>query len=398
MANRRANGEGNVYQRPNGQWEARLSYLDPVTGKRKRVSTYGPNRKAALKKLDEARDRIEQGKPVKDANMTVGAWIAHWRATTLVASNRAETTKEQYANLARVHLEPAPFGAKTLNKLKPSDIDELIARMREKTKPSKKEGETPRRALSDSTIRTVYTILRLALSEDEGAVRDGLLARNPAAQVKRPRVEPTEAKYLPAADVIALLKAAEGSRYHLALVLAATTGMRSGEVLALHWDNVDLEAGIAKVVATISRVGGTLKIRAPKTARSRRQVPLAPPVIEMLKKHRIEQMKEKLEAGSQWTQTGLVITTEFGTPVDPRNLLRVVESARKKLEDRGDGVVTHSLRHSAAVAMLEGGVHIKAVADIMGHSSIAITGDLYGHSADPVARSAINGLAGQFGL
>ncbi|MDT5357832.1 MAG: hypothetical protein QOJ56_6364 [Mycobacterium sp.] len=58
----------------------------------------------------------------------------------------------------------------------------------------------------------------------------------------------------------------------------------------------------------------------------------------------------------------------------------------------------HTLRHSAAVAWLEAGVHIKAVADLLGHSSIAITGDVYGHTSDDTARAAIDGLAGRLGL
>jgi integrase len=57
-----------------------------------------------------------------------------------------------------------------------------------------------------------------------------------------------------------------------------------------------------------------------------------------------------------------------------------------------------SPRHSAAVAWLEAGVHIKAVADLLGHSSIAISGDIYGHTSDDAARPAVDGLAGRLGL
>ena len=82
------------------------------------------------------------------------------------------------------------------------------------------------RALSDSTIRQTYTVLRAGL---DGAVRDGLLARNPAALVERPGVERTEARHLDADDVTAVLKRAQSSRYHGALVLIAATGLRKGE-------------------------------------------------------------------------------------------------------------------------------------------------------------------------
>ena len=91
-----------------------------------------------------------------------------------------------------------------------------------------------------------------------------------------------------------------------------------------------------------------------------------------------------------------MFTTELGTPVDPRNFLRVVEAAAKAAGVEGVGV--HTLRHSAAVGWLEAGVHIKAVADLLGHSSIAITGDVYGHTSDDTARAAVDGWSGALGL
>jgi integrase len=91
-----------------------------------------------------------------------------------------------------------------------------------------------------------------------------------------------------------------------------------------------------------------------------------------------------------------VFTTEFGGPVDPRNLLRTVEIAARRAGAEGVGV--HTLRHSAAVAWLESGVHIKAVADLLGHSSISVTGDVYGHSTDATTRAAIDGLTSTLGL
>lgn len=85
-----------------------------------------------------------------------------------------------------------------------------------------------------------------------------------------------------------------------------------------------------------------------------------------------------------------MFTTEFGAPVEPRNVLRTIELAAAKAGVEGVGV--HTLRHSAAVAWLEAGVHIKAVADLLGHSSISITGDIYGHTSDATTRAAIDRL------
>ncbi len=151
-----------------------------------------------------------------------------------------------------------------------------------------------------------------------------------------------------------------------------------------------------RVAATIGRIGDRLVISEPKTARARRTVPLSPAVAAMLRRHRTEQKAERLRAGDQWTETGLVFTTELGAAVDPRNFLRVIEGAA--IAAGVDGVGVHTLRHSAAVSWLEAGVHIKAVADLLGHSSISVTGDVYGHTSDDAARAAIEGLSGALGL
>ncbi len=116
----------------------------------------------------------------------------------------------------------------------------------------------------------------------------------------------------------------------------------------------------------------------------------------MLRAHRADQNAERVTARDQWQENELVFATEFGTPVDRRNILRTVQIAAQKAGMSDIGV--HTLRHSAAVIWLESKVHIKAVADLLGHSSIAITGDIYGHTSDDTARGSVEGLADQLGL
>jgi integrase len=196
--------------------------------------------------------------------------------------------------------------------------------------------------------------------------------------------------------VSAVLTAAEGLRYRDVLVLIASTGLRRGEALGLHWEHVNLKDGALKVTATLGRVGDRLLITEPKSPRSRRTVPLSPAIVSMFKARKATRAAERLHAGDQWTDTGLVFTTESGGPVEPRNVLRTIEIAAAKAGVKDVGV--HTLRHSAAVAWLEAGVHIKAVADLLGHSSISITGDIYGHTSDATTRAAVDGLSGALGL
>ena len=165
MGTRRANGEGVLRKRGDGKWEARLTHIDPDTGARRMLSFYATTAKEAAVKRKKAQERLDAGAPPKDATRTVGDWLAHWRITTLAVSDRKQSTRDLYATLCRTHLEPEPFGAIRLDRLRPSDIEALILRLR-------------RQSLSDSTIRSIYTVLRSAL---DGAVRDQLLARNPGS-------------------------------------------------------------------------------------------------------------------------------------------------------------------------------------------------------------------------
>jgi integrase len=380
MGTRRADGEGSYRQRPNGLWEASTRYTTP-DGDRKRLSVYGKTRAEARGKLTAACKRLAEGAPPRDDKQTVGSWLTTWRTTALPASSRKATTQELYASLCRKHLEgDSELAGLRLDQIRPTHVESLVMRLRGK-------------GLSDSTVRQVYTVLRAAL---DIAVRDGLLAANTTAKVKRPAVTPKEARYLSTDDVRRLLSHLDGLRYRTAVLMMATTGMRRGEVAGLRWSDVDLAKGELTVTGGVVRVAGALAWDVPKTDRSRRRIPLTAGLVAELKAHRKEQIAERLRAGDQWTERGAVFATEFGGWLDPRNLLRTVEIAAGKAGIENVGA--HTLRHSAAVGWLESGVHIKAAADLLGHASISITGDLYGHTSDDAARAAVKGLGDALGL
>ncbi len=377
---KRANGEHSIYQRKDGKWCAAIVCDDPATGRRSRKVFYGKTRTEVRVKLKTASERVEVGAPVRDAKASMATWFAQWRVTTLAASSRKATTKELYKTLTTHHLEPEPFGAIPLDKLRPSDIDTLILALNDK-------------GLGDATVQRIFTVLRVALG---GAVRDGLLARNPASAVKQPSVAKKEARHLSSAEVTSLLDAAKGSRYHCLLSLIAATGLRRGEAAALRWRDLDLKGGTLHVRGTLARVAGKVTVTPPKTAKSRRVLPLSPSVIVMLKTHRKRQAAERLRAGNVWVESEYVFTTESGTTVEPQNILRAVKTAA---DDAGlSDVRVHTLRHSAATTWLENGVHLKAVSELLGHASIAITADIYGHLSDETARGAMAALSEAIGI
>ncbi|SES66959.1 tyrosine-type recombinase/integrase [Geodermatophilus poikilotrophus] len=369
---RRANGEGSIFKRKDGTWSAELSYRDNH-GTLKRRTVYGKTQAEVRAKFRDARERIESGAPIKDASMTVAAWLEDWITKSLAASDRKQATKDLYATLARTHLVPT-IGTIALGRLRPSDVEALVVT---------KRGA----GLSGSTIRTIYTVLRSAL---EIAARDGLLRSNPAAAVKRPSVERKDAPHLTAEQAQALLEAIRGDRLETLFRLMLATGLRRGEALALHWSDIHLDAGLLRVRWTLSRTSQGLRLDEPKTDKSRRTVPLPRSAIETLRAHRTRQLEEQRMTAGAWQEHGLVFTTEIGTPLEPRNVLRRFEVLAERAGLRG--VTLHTLRHSAASFLLAAGTHTKVVQEHLGHSSYAITADIYSHVGPAQQREAADRL------
>jgi integrase len=209
----------------------------------------------------------------------VAALVSDYLTKALPASNRKASTVENYGHIARKHLVPAPFGAITLDKLRPSDLEALLL--------SKREA-----GYSDSTVRLIYTTCRGAL---EIAVRDGIVRRNIAALVKRPGIKRKDAHYLTTEEAGRLLAAAKGDRLYALITLMLGTGVRRGEALAMHWGDVDLAAGVMRVRLTLGRVGRQLVFDDTKN-RKARFVSLPAPVVEVLRHHKAATAAERLAA------------------------------------------------------------------------------------------------------
>jgi integrase len=154
--------------------------------------------------------------------------------------------------------------------------------------------------------------------------------------------------------------------------------MRQGELLALNWEDVDLNEGVVRVSRTLTRDGGRLAIGEPKTKRSRRTIHLAQIAMRKLKGHLERQQEEMERLGGLYRDQGLVFTTQVGTLINPTNLRK--RSLRSLLELAGlRRVRFHDLRHTCATLLLSKNVHPKYVQELLGHSSVSITLDTYSH-------------------
>jgi integrase len=198
---------------------------------------------------------------------------------------------------------------------------------------------------------------------------------------------------IPDAKAISLvLEAASDGRFYTPLLLAATTGMRRGEVLGLRWSELDIESGRLRVTASLQRSGRTLLMSEPKTERSRRQVSLPPVAVEALRGHRAKQAERRLIAGEAWVDLGLVFDNGVGQHVEPSEMSKAFSGAASRAGF--PHLRLHDLRHAFATTLLGAGVHPKIVSEALGHATIAITLDTYSHvvpSMGDIAAQAIQG-------
>jgi integrase len=193
-----------------------------------------------------------------------------------------------------------------------------------------------------------------------------------------------------------LLEAAKENRLLCLLTLALATGMREGELLALHWQEIDLEKRVLQVRYTVGYINHQgIVISEPKTENGRRSITLPQFAVDELRRHRERQAQARETAGEKWKEHGLVFTNRNGRNID-RNYLRVL--FKKLLKKAGlPDIRFHDLRHSAATILLSMGVPAKVVQEILGHSSISITLNIYAHVLPGMQEEAMEKMDDWFG-
>lgn len=359
--------KGHIRKRGKAAWSIILEMPREADGsRRQKWHTVHGTKKDAERELARLITEIETGAYVEPTKFTLAELLERW-LVDYARPNVAGKTYERYAEIVRKTLIPA-LGHHPLTRLQPLHIQAFYSDMLENGKKNGKGG------LSAQTVRHYHRVLHKALRD---AVRWRLLARNPADAVEAPRVVRKEMKVLDASQVGHLLESSKGSRFYVPIVLAVATGLRRGEILALLWEDMDLDAGILTVRRSLEHTKAGVKFKQPKTAKSRRMVALPEMAIAPLKRHREEQALQKLMLGPVYQDTGLVCTEADGRMIIPDHLTRVFPSVVKRAGL--PPIRFHDLRHTHATLMLQLGIHPKIVSDRLGHSTINLTMDTYSH-------------------
>jgi integrase len=389
---------GHIRERTPGAFELRYNLgTDPATGRRRiATATFRGNRKDAEKELRRLLRALDTGEHVDPNRITVRGWLATW--LDAIREEVAPRTSERYGEIVRNFLVPA-LGNLPLAKLSPVHLQDAYNAWSTGGRRDGKAG-----GLSPRTRRHIHRILSTALAR---AVEQQLVARNPADAFRKrlPKVERREMATLSAEQSALLLDAVRHSHIYWPVLIALATGMRRGEVLALRWRNVDLEAGIARVVESLEQTTAGLRFKSPKTDRAR-AVALPRFAIDELRRLKREQAEALLSLGIRQAGDTLVCGRRDGEPLQPQSLTHEFPRFLARLGSGFPRVRFHDLRHSHATQLLLAGVHPKVAQERLGHSTISTTLDLYSHVTttmqedaasrlDVAFRGAINALAEQ---
>jgi integrase len=343
---------------------------DPSSGKRRRIHRRGfPTKRSAENALRIVLEEAHQRDYIEPSNQPVRLYLENWLA--MVAVSRKPSTTAMYAHKMRRYVIPR-IGAAPLRQVDAAMLDALYADLR--AHGGRQARAADGAPLSEQTVAVVHRILHRAFAD---AVKRRVIRFNPASDATVPRsTAPRTMVVWAADDVRRFLEHAADHRLHALWVLAATTGMRRGELCGLTWQDVSLDHGNVAVRRARVPIAGRVSEGTPKSDRAR-VVALAASNIAALRAHRAQQISERLAWGEGWEDTGYVFTREDGTPVRPDAVSREFDGLVRAAGLRR--IRLHDLRHTHATLGLASGIPAKVMSERLGHAKVGITLDLYSH-------------------
>jgi integrase len=364
---RRGAGEGSIFQDPaTGRWRALLDVGEDAAGRRRRRKVSGRTRAEVAAKLRELQRDVEDGVSSANRQVTVQTLAEDWLRHR--SGELSPSTLEVRTWAIRQHIVPR-LGARRVRDLSADDVARFLE-------------ELATSGYARATLDKVRGVLVQVLRHAE---RQGLLVRNVAAIVPTPPGPRPHGRSLTVAQATALLSAARDHPLEAAVIVALSCGLRPGELLGLHWDDVDVDQGLLRVRRAVVRIGGTVQLGPLKTASSHRQLRLPAHTAQALREHRARQDARRQQLGEGWRDEGLVFPTGIGTLLDPANLRR---GLRQVTEEAGLGRWhPHELRHSTASLLSAAGVPLEQVADVLGHANTRVTSQTYRHATTPTVEA-----------
>lgn len=364
MTKRRANGEGNLRKRSDGRWEGRYTAgYDPDTGKRIIKNVLGRTQAETKEKLKAAVEQAQQVDVTHSDEYTVATWLRTWY-DLYAQPNIRTATADRYKLMIETYTIPR-IGKIKLKKLTSRDLQKLYKDLMEHGRVNTKSGHgNP--GLSSTTVRSVHLMLHSAF---ERAVKERLIARNPTDDCIAPKVQKVEMKTLRPEHLKAYLDAADARGVLPMFYLELVSGLRKGELVALLWDDLDIQNRTISVSKQyIKNPSGKLTLSRPKTETSVRRVSIPQGAVDLL----IQEHEKHPENPYMFPSSA---TGEM------YYLDSVVKLHEKIPKDAGlEHIRFHDLRHTFATLALQNGVDIKTVSSMLGHYDAGFTLRTYTHA------------------
>jgi integrase len=369
---RRSNGEGSVYQNPDGSYTAALRINGRLVRRRAADTATA---EALRRELVRQRD---QGVAVGEGGQSLQTWLNAWFAQKARALK--PKTLAEYRRIIEAYILPA-LGDTPLNRLRPDMLQALINSVEDDIKAEGRYSGT-------RSARAVGALLKEALTM---ATERRLIPYSPMAGVVLPKPKTVKVTPPTEAQIAALLDAAQGDPLEPLWHLYALLGLRRGEGLGLRWSDYDATARTLRVAQQVQEIGGALIIGTPKSEAGERVLPLPAVVCPLLDARRARQLAGRIKRADTWTDHDLIFCSRDGAPLWPRN----VEDSYYALKAKAalpDATTLHHLRHAVSTLLDEHGASEALKADILGHTKQTIT-QHYTHGRLDAMRRALEGVA-----
>jgi integrase len=357
---------GSIRRRGERSWELKFDLgADPLTGKRRsRYHSFKGTKRDAEAELVRLIASANRGDYVDPSKTTLADFLDRWE--TWAATQVSAKTLERYRELAAHHVRPH-LGAAAIQKLKPVNFAELYGKL-QRPKP---EGA----GLAPRTIGHVHRLLHRVFGQ---AVKWGVIASNPVTAADPPRVQRTEIEILAPDQIKAVLRALRGRPLYPVAVLGLATGMRRGELAALRWGDITLDAGRISVERSLEQTNAGLAFKPPKTKAGRRVISIPPSIAAELRIYWRQQQEQRLALGmGKAGADDLVFARADGKPWPPDSLTTAWQKTIAAL--KLPKVTLHALRHTHVSQLISSGVDVVTVSRRIGHSNPTVTMAVYAH-------------------
>jgi integrase len=360
-------------------------------GKRQQLTRTFDKLKEARDELSKIKHENNQGTYVKPSEITVAEYLDEYFVGA--TRGRRESTKVSYRDAFRPVRER--LGHRKLQSIGKVDIENLVDWM---LTEGRKRGGKPGTGLGARSVRLTLGRLKAAF---EMAVDEGKLVRNVVKLVTPPEYTPGERDVWTTAQVRRFLRTAAKDRLHAAWRLSLY-GLRRGEVLGLHWSDIDLKAKTLTVSQARVLVDYKVRVEAPKSRNGVRTLPLDDDLVSALTDLRKRQTRESEAAGREyragledldWYSAGdeYVVTDELGVPLHPESYSD--EFGRMLKRASLPKIRLHDSRHTTLSLMEKAGVPISIVSKWAGHYDAAFTMKAYVHASNEDLKQGRQALA-----